>query len=339
MPLLSVDAKISRLLLWGQRFIESGHSWVLAPLSGVWALVVHSKKFLYDRGWLPVVSVRCPVLSIGNLVAGGTGKTPLVHLLAAQFAHRRVAILSSGYGAIPDEALLLQKRLPHARVYIGKDRARLALKAEAEGAELILLDDGLQYRKLARTWDWILFSGHDPWGRGHYLPWGFLRDTPQRLKGAQLFFVILPCTASFRMPAVCQGRTIFLRKKIERLADWTGQCLPSIYRLPIAFFCGIAHPASFRQTLLEAGALIIAEWILADHQVVDLEELHAFAHRAKIMGAQWLLCTEKDAVRFPQPPSTGLPVGYVSISLHIEQGDALWRRVFTCIEDAIVGKS
>ena len=178
----------SKFLLWGQRLIERG-AWFLAPLSWLWGLVSFCRNTLYDRGWLSISRVERPVVSVGNLVAGGTGKTPLVHLIASRFAHRRVAILSRGYGPIPDEPLLLRRRLSAVKVYIGKNRVELAKQAIEEGAQLLILDDGFQHRALHRDFDLVILSGADPFGKGHFLPRGFLRDSPRRLKDADAIFI------------------------------------------------------------------------------------------------------------------------------------------------------
>ena len=138
-----------RFLLYGQKLIEKG-AWYFAPLSMLYALVVFCRNWLYDHRYFRVSKVPCTVVSIGNIVAGGTGKTPFVHLLAKAFSSRKVVILSRGYGKVPDEPMLLQKRLPSARVYVGKDRVSLAKRAVNDGAELIILDDGFQHRRLHR---------------------------------------------------------------------------------------------------------------------------------------------------------------------------------------------
>ena len=157
------------------------------PLSALFSLAIRLRHFLYDRGWLRSYAVRCPVVSVGNIEAGGTGKTPLVLLLAEAFRHRKVALLTRGYGEVPDEAPLLQKRAPFAKVYVGKDRLVSAQKAIAEGAELIILDDGLQHRRLKRDFELVAISETlDVWkkqGPFRYLPWGRLRDTPRRQIG------------------------------------------------------------------------------------------------------------------------------------------------------------
>jgi tetraacyldisaccharide 4'-kinase len=314
------------MLLWGQRLIERGAPY-LAPLGWVWGFVSFCKNALYDRRWLPIARVNRPVVSIGNLVAGGTGKTPLVHLIASRFPHRNIAILSRGYGGMSDEALLLARRLPEAVIYVGKDRVELARRAVKGGAQLILLDDGFQYRKLYRDFDLVILAGADPFGRGHFLPHGFLRDSPNRLKSADAIFV--SGHGSYPSPCIC------VKAKVERILDLDETPVPSIHGWRIASFCGIARPASFKKTLEGLGADVIAEWILADHEQAVEGRLKEFARRSKALGAKAILCTEKDVVKIRPGFRCLLPIFFVEISLYVADGVALWENLIAKIDQKI----
>ncbi len=316
----------SKWLLWGQRRIEKG-AWLFAPLSWLWGCVSHCKNFLYDRKWLPIEKINRPVVSIGNLVAGGTGKTPLVHLIASHFAHRQVAILCRGYGEIPDEALLLQRRLPHTKVYIGRDRVKMARQAMANGAQLILLDDGFQYRRLHRDFDFVILSGADPFGKGHYLPWGFLRDSPKRLRSADAVFV--SGKGPFSSPHFA------LQVQVERILDLSEKEVSSIKGWPVAVFCGIAKPAVFKKTVVDQGAQIVHEWILADHEGAGLKELHAFAKKSKSLGAKALVCTEKDYVKLYRDLRLPLPLLFFEISFRLSSGQKEWEKLIAKIDQKI----
>ncbi|HSX11004.1 MAG TPA: tetraacyldisaccharide 4'-kinase [Chlamydiales bacterium] len=290
----------ANLLLRGQRLIEKG-AWYFAPFSWLYALVIFCRNWLYDHRYLPVTKVPCTVVSVGNVVAGGTGKTPFVHLLAKTFSHRKVAILSRGYGSLPDEAMLLAKRLTAAKVYVGKDRVASAKQAVADGAELILLDDGLQHRRLHRDFDIVLGDV-----QGHYLPWGFLRDSPKRLLTADAHFTSQD-----------------LNVKVTRVLDRKNQEIPSIRGWKVAIFSGIAKPQNFRKTVEALGAEIVAEVIFADHEQ---------AHLSKLPKAGALLCTEKDFVKLPP---TDLPIYYLEIEVEIAQGRDRWEKVIEKIDQKI----
>lgn len=318
----------SRFLLWGQKRIEKG-AWYFAPLSFLWAFVSFWKNALYDWKFRSVSSVPCPVISVGNLVAGGTGKTPLVLLLASQFPHRKVAILSRGYGEVPDEPLLLQNRIKNAKVYVGKDRVSLAKRAFSEGAEIIFLDDGFQYRKLHRDLDLVLLAGSDPFGKGHYLPWGFLRDSPSRLKSADMIFVSGAQKNVFASPHVQ------LRVKVDRILDMEQRMVPSIRDRDVAIFCGIAKPHLFEETVRGLGANVVQKWFLADHEKPSQSDLYAFALSAQKGGAKAIVCTEKDAVKLEGCRQNILPLYYVEISFQVAEGNCLWENLIAKIEQKI----
>lgn len=288
------------LLLYGQKLIEKG-AWYFAPFSWLYAFAVFCRNFFYDRGWFSITKVPCTVVSVGNIVAGGAGKTPFVHLLAKAFSHRKVAILSRGYGQVPDEALLLAQRLPQVKVYVSKDRAASAKKAVAEGAELILLDDGLQHRRLHRDFDIVLGSA-----TGHYLPWGFLRDSPKRLRTADVHFTADDWSV-----------------KVTRILDQRRQEIPSIRGWKVAIFSGIAHPKNFKKTVENLGAEVTAEVIFADHEGADLSRLPK--------ASAWL-CTEKDFVKLPP---TDLPIYYLEIELEMTKGRERWEKAVEKIDQKI----
>ncbi len=148
-----------------------------------YSLAVRWRNHRYDSGRAPIERVEVPVISVGNLTLGGTGKTPTVEWLAQWFAARgiRPALVSRGYGARPghsnDEALELARKLPDVPHVQDADRVRGARRAIAEfGAELILLDDAFQHRRLARDLDIVLVDALAPDGFGHVFPRGMLRE-------------------------------------------------------------------------------------------------------------------------------------------------------------------
>lgn len=310
----------SSLLLAGQKLIEKGaFAWLFAPISWIWGFVAFVKNQLYDRKWLPIYQVGRTVVSVGNITAGGTGKTPFVHLLAQRFSHRKVAILSRGYGAMPDEPALLARRLPSVSIYVGKDRAELARKAVEKGAELLILDDGFQHRRLHRDFDVVLMDEGDPFGKGHYLPWGFLRDSPKRLGQADAVFI----------------RGKHLKLTVKRVLDRDERPIANLEGWRVGLFCGIAKPASFKKTVVDLGAIPVAEWILADHQLADPIKLAHFADRCKALGAKALICTEKDFVKFSQENQTLLPILFLEMDMEICAEKDRWEKLVEKIDQKI----
>lgn len=290
-----------KFLLLGQKLIES-NPWFLAPLSFFYALAIFVRNQLYNLHILSAMKVPSVVVSVGNIVAGGTGKTPFVHLLAAAFGKRKVAILSRGVGSVPDEALLLAKKLPQVRVFVGKNRAKLAKKI-AKDFDLIILDDGFQHRKLHRDVDVVLM--HEK--KEHYLPWGFLRDSPSRLKKADFIF----------------RSGIDTHFQVARIVDLEGNEISSIQGKTLGIFCGIANPKRFKQTALKLGAKIAFETYFADHGAIDF---------SKLPKGLPLLCTEKDAVKLPK---TNLPIWVLEMQLHVTQGQKLWEKLIEKIDEKI----
>lgn len=296
----------AKLLHLGQKMIESGDqrgAWYLAPFSWIYACVMFIRNRLYDLQWISVHRVRNVVVSVGNIVAGGTGKTPFVLRLAETFSHRKVAILSRGYGTIPDEARLLARRLPFAKVYVGKDR--VALARQASWADLIILDDGFQHRRLHRDLDIVLA----PHGKEHYLPRGFLRDSPQRLSHADFVF----------------GNE--LRLKVKKILSIKGELIPSIEGWKVAIFCGIAKPYRFKKTVESLGAEVLSCYFWGDHEVADL---------AKLPQCKALICTEKDFVKLPP---TDLPIYYLQMEMEIAGDQGKWEKLVEKIDQKIDNRS
>ena len=304
-----------KLLLWGHALIERG-AWFFAPISWIWAVALFCKNGLYRSRWLKPTCVKATVVSVGNIVVGGTGKTPFVHLLAKTFSHRKVAILSRGYGSLPDEAILLARRLPQAKVYVGKDRVILAKRAVLEGAELILLDDGFQHRRLHRDFDCVLLRGDDPFGKGHFLPWGFLRDHPKRLQEADAVFI---------------GGKDFV-PRVTRVVDAQGNAAQG---KQFGLFCGTCYPYSFKKTVDALGIQVKAEWILGDHEPASSLLLERFAVKCKSLGCNGLITTEKDFVKLQNTHSLSLPIYYVEIELQMTEGQQRWENLIAKIDQKI----
>ncbi|MBU6383922.1 MAG: tetraacyldisaccharide 4'-kinase [Verrucomicrobia bacterium] len=277
--------------LLGQRWVAA-NLWFLAPFSWLYAALVFVRNRLYDWKLFPITRVPCTVVSIGNIVAGGSGKTPFTLMLASAFSHRKVAILSRTYGAISDEALLLARRLPQVQVFTCKNRAKMAAQI-APDFDLILLDDGFQHRKLHRDVDIVLVRPEK-----HYLPWGFLRDSPSRLQYADAIF-----------------SQEDLQLTVHRILDLKGNPIPSIAGWKMALFCGIARPERFKKTVVSLGAIVTAEKIFADHALIDISELPQ---------AEAYICTEKDAVKLPP---THLPIYYLEMRMQTPSLEKLVEKI------------
>jgi tetraacyldisaccharide 4'-kinase len=284
-----------------ENFIQSRYAIFLLPISWIWGLVSSARHFFYDRGFFKTHRVSIPVISVGNIAIGGRGKTPLVILLGKIFSSRRVAILSRGYGD-GDEMKVIALHLPHAKLYVDADRVRSAKKAIAENAELIILDDGFQHRRLHRDFDLVIVTLKDLHGR--FIPAGELRDSPQRLKKA----IVIP--------------------KLQ----FDVSCPVSVKGERVAIFCGIANPLRFKKTVESLGGQVILELYLGDHEPIGEKRLQQFYDKAKLLNIKYLLCTEKDEVKLHANP---FPIHSVRIETKVEGLETLIEKIRQSLDTRI----
>jgi tetraacyldisaccharide 4'-kinase len=278
-----------------------------------------------------------PLIGVGNLVVGGSGKTPVALELA-----RRVtlggavpALLLRGYGArrrgepmrvrgttplelAGDEARLLALKLPQALVLVGADRLASARLASQLGASLAVLDDGLQQRRVAvdrRVW---VIAAESPFGNGQLLPLGPLRDPLEVIAPEDVIWVHGRGSApqSMRADIITRNRPVGFASAFD-LEDLR----PATPGMRVAAFCGIARSLRFLDSLRELGVEVVRAWPRGDHRVFGADELMDAARLAQTAGAIALVCTEKDAVRLPAI-STPLPILALRLELEIERGNA-----------------
>jgi tetraacyldisaccharide 4'-kinase len=262
------------------------------------------------------VRAAVPVISVGNLTLGGTGKTPCVEYLARFFRERdiRVTIMSRGYGADHgpnDEALVLEENLPDVPHLQGPDRVALSATAVEElEAELLILDDGFQHRRLHRDLDIVLIDATNPWGHGFLFPRGLLREPKSSLRRAGI--VILT-----KCGHVADEGVNPLRREVQRHIQpgtsiiasdhrpvaWQreggSECEPRILASrPAAAFCGLGSPESFRRTLADLGIVPHLWRTFPDHHAYtrsDIDELRQWAAQLPSDGV--VMTTQKDAVK------------------------------------------
>lgn len=314
------------------RLVEWPYSWAMR-----W------RNFRYDRGRTEIVSVEVPVISVGNLTLGGTGKTPLVEWLARQLGegNRRVAIVSRGYGAERgkqnDEARELALALPNVPHVQNPDRVAGTQTAVAErGAQLIVLDDGFQHRRLARDLDIVLLDATEPWGHGHVFPRGTLREPLAGLARAQ---VIILTRANMLDPAarrMIQNRVAQLAPTAawcevqhgpDELINAVGEKLPisALAGQRLAAFCGIGNPTGFRHTL-ESSAGDIAAWReFPDHYAYTPKDVRSLSKLAQ--GVDLAICTRKDLVKLGTTSLGDIPLWALSIRLQFLEGEEVFKAV------------
>jgi len=283
--------------------------------------VAGARRRLYESGWLRSERVDAPVVSVGNLTWGGTGKTPLLAFLAAHLEERgrRVGVVSRGYrrsssglvvvsdgaGTIAspsrggDEPVLLARRHPRAVVVVAERRAEAAREAIRLGAEVLLLDDAFQHLAIARDADVVLVDAGDPWGGG-FPPSGRAREGPSALSRADVVVVTRasPGVASAADAAVPRFTSAPIFHARFRFAGWfSGGIAAAAPPGPAFAFCGIAGPEAFRATLEDAGAPVAGFAAFRDHHPYADADVRTIEERASRAGAAVLLTTEKDAVK------------------------------------------
>jgi tetraacyldisaccharide 4'-kinase len=319
-----LTAQVQRVGLW------------LASMPYGWAVRLRNR--LYDQHWMSSQRAGVPVVSIGNLTVGGTGKTPCVEYVARFYRQldRRVAILSRGYGSAGgrnDEARVLEENLPDVPHLQGADRVALARTAVEElESEILVLDDGFQHRRLARDLEVVLVDATNPWGYGYLLPRGLLREPPAGLGRASIVML----TRWDQVDETTRGR---LREVVQRLAPGvpvvetthrpldlvnSEQQTASLERVSgqrIAAFCGLGNPEAFRRTLVALGASVEAFRTYPDHHAYTREDVEALRGWAGELAAGCLIVTtQKDLVKLRLTQLGGRPLWALRIRLHIESG-------------------
>lgn len=322
----------------------------LAALSAPFAAAACTRTWLYDRGFLAAHRCGRPVVAIGNVTAGGTGKTPFVAWLVAatRAVGRRPGILSRGYGPRPagsslsDEGTLLAE-LVGADVPQVEDPVRVrgaaTLIASHPEIDLVVLDDGFQHRALARDVDVVLVDATSPFGGGHFLPRGLLRESPRALARADV--VVLT-----RTDAVAADALATLRARVGALApraelalartratglvapDGTRRPLATLSGAPVLAWSGIGNPAAFERTLEAAGARVVARRRAPDHHHPTPAAVAVVLAAAARAGATSVVVTRKDLVKLRGLASPLPDVWALDVETDVFEGrEALLRRV------------
>ena len=302
---------------------------------------VQLRNYQYNTGRKEIYRAPVPVVSVGNLTLGGTGKTPLVEWLARWFTARGVSvtIISRGYGkghgSGNDESLELQDKLPDVPHLQNPNRSQAARAAVVDGGcQLILLDDAFQHRRIARDLDIVLIDALEPFGFDHVFPRGTLREPVDGLSRADVIGLT-------RSDVVDQQQRQAIRKRVSELAPraiWLELIHAPQYLLSseneekeihalagqrVAAFCGIGNPAGFRHTVTSCGMRLVAFREFPDHHNYQPEDLVALGDWVRHSGdVDALVCTHKDLVKIPASRLGDRPLWALVIGVDFPSGQA-----------------
>jgi len=303
-----------------------------------YSLAVGRRNRRYDRGKAAICRLPVPVVSVGNLTLGGTGKTPMVEWLVRWFLRHdvRVAVVSRGYkaeaGAENDEALELRQKLPGVPHVQAPDRVAAARSAiDRYGCRLIVLDDAFQHRRIGRDLDIVMLDALEPFGFGHVFPRGTLREPVGGLGRAGV--VVLSRADVLESPGRTRIRDEVLRHAPEAhwaevthaprvllSSDGRRQPLESLRGRTVAAFCGVGNPAGFRHTLAECGYQVAAFREFADHHRYTRADVDSLADWADQLDVAAVVCTQKDLVKLGAAELGRWPLWGVAIGLEFLAG-------------------
>ena len=316
----------------------------LAGFSHCYASAVRARNWSYDIGLTRRHKAAVPVVSVGNITAGGTGKTPFVAFLAQWFRDRevRVGLLSRGYRAHTDqgndEKLVLDRvcpEVPHLQNRNRVDAAHIACREF--DCQLLLLDDGFQHRRLARDLDIVLIDAMNPWGFGHLLPRGLMREPASALRRANLVVLTRADQCANQQlrgirdqigRCALQPDCVEVAFRPRRLVNANGQSaeLASLSGQRVVAFCGVGNPASFQRTLEKAAVEVATLRAFRDHHHYEAEDFTHLQIESAKHAATALLTTLKDLVKINRTHLGGCPLWAVDIETEILGGHELLKQ-------------
>ncbi len=334
-------------------------SLILPPLSTLYGAVTRTRLALYRRGTFRTTRLDRPVISVGNITAGGTGKTPLVEWVAktvagagrAGGAGKKVCILTRGYGrenpqqqvvvsdgttilATPAEAgdepyLLATNLLGSAAVISNADRVAAGRYAiETFNTDCFVLDDGFQHLRLARDLNILTIDATNPWGGGQLLPHGRLREPLSGLIRADCV-VLTRCNQVENVETIRSSITDFIRGPLFE-SSMRAVNAP-ITTAPVVAFCAVGNPKAFFEQLRKHGYESILEKAFTDHHSYTQRDVDELIKEAKRAGAKGLVTTAKDAVKL-RSLSFSLPWHVFEIEIEIENESGLAELILAASE-------
>ncbi len=346
-----LDLSLVRLLLW--------------PVSLIYGLVVKVRRSSYRAGSLKGAAPECPTISIGNLTTGGTGKTPIVMMIAEALTAqgKRVGILSRGYRSkaesrgivfeaetatqanldkVGDEVAMMAAKLPRCIFGVGRDRSANARRLVSDyGVDCLILDDGFQHLRLKRDLDIVAIDAGAEFGNGMLLPSGPLREPISALRFADVVLLTRTEDVPLDLLQKLQRRieSFVAKESIFRLRTQIASVSDFVTRQPVVWeskrlwlFSGIGNPYAFSSLVHFSGGGIFGHSIFPDHHPFTGSQTEVLRSMLTDKKIDLLLMTEKDAARLPAEAFRPGECGVVEIGLEFaERSDIFWGIVARCV--------
>ena len=306
------------------------------------------RNYLYDKRLLPIQQFPVPVISVGNLTLGGTGKSPMTAWLCRLFLERgiRPGLVSRGYkkssGKGNDEFLEMSYRFPTVPHLQHKDRAAAIQQLlQTENTDVIILDDAFQHRRAARNIDLVLLDATAPFGFGHIFPRGTLRESPKGLRRAQAALLTRSDLVSEAErqkirgqvltihPNIVWGETIHVPTSLVSLESLNHEPIEAVCGQSVLAFCGIGNPSAFRKTLERCDVRAAGFISFPDHYRYTSRDAGNIVRTAKELDTGLILCTMKDLVKLNRSDFAGLSVRAISIEIQFLAGEEAVTKLLT----------
>jgi len=325
---------------------------LLWPLTLPYGAVTHLRTRAYQKGVLRQRRLDGVVISVGNLTTGGTGKTPMVLWIAQRLLSegKSTGILTRGYrgegdgaASTSDEVQLLRARLgDRVALGVGADRFASGTELAKGGVEAFVLDDGFQHLQLARDVDIVLIDATNPFGGGHLLPAGRLREPLSALARADVIVITRIDDAPEIEAAIRRNSDapiFYARAHLEYIQEFGGESSGAKYAeaYPRKWFAfsGIGNPAAFRADLRKWGLDVAGYKAFPDHHRYTAQDVKTIEDAAYAVGANAIICTEKDSFNLSGVPLPTMDMYWGCISLQIVREGEFWQSVMTVAESRI----
>jgi len=339
----------------GASFLRS----LLGFCSPFYEIVIRVRNVFYNNGWLQRHCIAQPVISIGNITVGGTGKTPVVIWLCGwlEIKGYKVGILTRGYKASRlegggsgwfDEPGLLAEGCKRAKIIVNSDRAAGAKDAISRfGVDVLLMDDGFQHRRLGRTVDIVTIDATEPFGYGRILPGGFLREPISSLGRADAVVITRTEQVNKEQLEKIEERILKVKSDIViartihspvcvSLSDGSELSIGQIEGRKVYCFCGIGNPGAFERTVRDTGSEVVGFKIFNDHHCYNGKDVSEILQAGIEAKAELILTTKKDWLKFASKiegegkntdDKRKVSIGYLGIEVEFLDGEEKIRKL------------